>query len=58
VRQGVGPGVDGGRLTLAGHAGAGCGTAAVLTQPAAAARIARYDGVVEFVDEVVAVRCE
>jgi PrcB C-terminal len=38
--------------------GAGCGTATVLTQPAAAARLARHEGAVEFVDEVVAVRCE
>lgn len=32
--------------------------AGVQTQPGAAARVARHDGPVEFVDEVVALRCE
>jgi hypothetical protein len=39
-------------------AGAGCGYAAVLTRPVAAATVARHDGAVEFVDDNVSVPCE
>lgn len=57
----TGAALDGGTLRVAvleATPGAGCVTGAVMTQPAAAARLARHDGPVEFVDDVVATRCE
>jgi hypothetical protein len=38
--------------------GRGCAVATVITRPVTAARVARHDGPVEFVDRTVAIRCE